>query len=334
MNSTSKCFRHSTKEYVKEFEQDYIKDNYLERVADEFKSNPGKHPGALLLDSSLISPTHYDYKIIECGKYVQVYQYLNKKTSQKDKKEKTMIDYDYLFTKREFTYSHDKKYIELKNINRSKFQLQRIVKTNENKFKTFITLTFSENVKSIEEANKKFDIWRTKIKSIFKDFCYCGVPEFQKRGAVHYHLLTNLEIDKIYQYTRRGNITETKIIIPQKDFTIKQLQKMTSRQRQKCFDVKYWSYGFSSVYPLENINVVGYLTKYMTKDIDNRLWGKRKYLYSMNLNRPKEALIDSDKSNEYSKIFEVEMLYNQQYQKVYYDKLGDPILFTEFKLGE
>ena len=113
MNS---IYKYSTKEVVPYEESDYIKDNYLERVADEFESNPGKHPGALLLDSSLISQSYYDYKIIECGKYVQVYQYLNKKASQKDKKEKTMIDYDYLFTKREFTYSHDKKYIVLTNI--------------------------------------------------------------------------------------------------------------------------------------------------------------------------------------------------------------------------
>lgn len=318
MNSTSKCFRHSTKEYVKELEQDYIKDNYLERVADEFKSNPGKHPGALLLDSSLISQSYYDYKIIECGKYVQVYQYLNKKASQKDKKEKTMIDYDYLFTKREFTYSHDKKYIELKNINRSKFQLQRIVKSNETIFKTFITLTFKEDkYKDIELANKKFNIWRRNIKRLKSDFKYVCVPEYQKRGVVHYHLLTNID----YNDSTLLSKEERRIY-----------NKKSGWQIGK--DIKGWIYGHNMAKKMDNINVVGYITKYMTKDIDNRLWGKRKYLYSMNLNRPKEAFIDSDRPNEYSKIYQVEMLYNQQYQKVYYDKLGDPILFTEFKLGE
>lgn len=326
-------YGHTSKTYVKSNEESkYIKENYLERVEREFKEIPEKHPGALLLDSSLITPTQYDYKIIECGKYFQIYKYENKKTSQKDKREKTMIDYDYLFTKRENIYSQDKKYIQVKNINRSVNQVKRLVKTNEEVFKTFITLTFADNVTDITDANKKFDIWRTKIKSIFKDFCYVGVPEFQKRGAVHYHLLTNLEIEKIYQYTRRGKITETQLIIPQKEFTEKQLKKMTREQKKHCYNVKYWSYGFTSVYPLENINVVGYLTKYMTKDIDNRLWGHRKYFYSMNLKRPKEILIDSDIAKEYSRIFLIENLYDLKYQKIYFDKCENEIQFFEYKL--
>ena len=107
---------------------------------------------------------------------------------------------------------------------------------------------------------------------------------------------------------------------------------MTLDQRKKCYDVKYWPYGFTSVFPLSNINVIGYITKYMTKDIDTRLWGKRRYLYSMNLIRPKEILIDEDISREYSKIFELEKIYNIEYQKTYYDIYENPIVFTEYKL--
>ena len=38
---------------------------------------------------------------------------------------------------------------------------------------------------------------------------------------------------------------------------------------------------------MKDINIIGYLSKYMTKDIDNRLFGKRRYLYSQNLVKPK-----------------------------------------------
>lgn len=312
----STIFRHtSSNSYIGE-EKEYYQEEVTKWAREDFKSNGWKHPGALLLDSSLISQSQYDYKIIECGKYVQVYQYLNKKTSQKDKKEKTLLDYDYLFTKKENIHSQDKKYIMLKNVNRSKFQLQRIVKANEEVFKTFITLTFEDEIyKDIELANKKFNIWRRNIKRLKSDFKYVCVPEYQKRGVVHYHLLTNIDYN---------------------DFSLLSKEERHIYNKKSGWqigrDIKGWIYGLNMAKKMDNINVVTYITKYMTKDIDNRLWGKRKYLYSMNLNRPKEALIDNERPIEYSKLFTVEALYDLQYQKVYYDKLGEPIFFREFKL--
>ena len=163
-----------------------------------------------LLDSSLISATKnkYQTKIISCGDYIQVY-YFNKTKTKKDKnlslidkQKKKIIDNDFLFKEENFYKKDEPKTIEYKNIMRSKFNLQRIVKSNENDFITFITLTFKDNITNIEFANKKFHSWRTKIKSIFPNFKYVCVPEFQKRGAVHYHLLTNIEINKIYKYIR------------------------------------------------------------------------------------------------------------------------------------
>ena len=40
--------------------------------------------------------------------------------------------------------------------------------------------------------------------------------------------------------------------------------------------------------------VVGYISKYMTKDIDDRLFGHRRYFYSRNLEIPKESFVDMD----------------------------------------
>lgn len=295
--------------------------NYLYRkyLLDKMISNPHESVGCLLLDSSLIIPTQYNYKVIECGDYMQVYRFKNIKQLKGNKEKKILLDNDNLYKKENINKKYDLKIIEYKNILRSKFQLQRIVKSNENEFKTFITLTFSDNIKDVEFANKQFDIWRTKIKSIKKDFKYVCVPEFQKRGAVHYHLLTNLEIDKEYQYTRRNKDIKVKLIIPQKDKTSQ-------------YDVKYWSYGFTSVYPLKNINVVGYITKYMTKDIDNRLWGKRKYLCSHNLIMPKVVYLDSRKTNEYSKLFLIENLYTIKYKNSYLDYDGNDIECIEYKI--
>ena len=85
---------------------------------------------------------------------------------------------------------------------RSKFQLQRLIKSNEKEFKTFITLTFAENNKDIdiEYANKKFKSFITQVKENKKNssmFVYLNIKKKRKKfgfRVIHYHLLTNLEI--------------------------------------------------------------------------------------------------------------------------------------------
>lgn len=281
----------------------------------------------ILLDNSLIIATQQkrvDLKIIDCGNYKQIY--FNKKIKlKKDKNLEKFKDPNKITllrdNKKHFKNkgSSELKHIELKNINRSKFELLRLVKTNEIEFKTFITLTFEDNITSIETANELFHVWRTKIKSIKKDFKYVCVPEFQKRGAVHYHLLTNLEIEKEYSTIRRNKIFKTKLIILQKD-------------KKNQYDVKYWPYGYSSVFNLKNINVVGYISKYMTKDIDNRLWGKRRYLYSLNLKRPYS--LDLDLSNlEDFKIYTdlITDEYKLEYESFYTDFTDTDVLYQEFR---
>lgn len=273
---------------------------------------------SLLLDNSLITPCNkkrVDMKLIDCGDYKQVY-YLSKMTLKKDDRVEKFKDLNKICistigtsTKKRESKNELKK-IELKNILRSRFEMQRLVKTNEKIFKTFITLTFADNITDIKEANKKFDIWRTNVKSLYKDFAYLCVPEFQKRGAVHYHLLTNLDIKQ-----------NPLIIIPQKG-------------KKSQYDVKYWSYGFSSVFDMKDINVVGYISKYMTKDVDNRLWGHRRYFYSQNLKKPET--IELDLSNpEHWKIY-LELLtddYKLEYSKEYTDFLQNDIIYEEYKLS-
>ena len=274
-----------------------------------------KHVSASLLDSSLISTTKdkiYTHKIVECGDYYQVYTYQDKKI----KKDQNMVKMNDIKIVNTDTLSKKEnvnkiKTIELKNILRSKFSMQRLIKANETIFKSFITLTFKENVTDIESANKSFKNWRDSItrnlKSQKKEFSYVCVPEFQKRGAVHYHLLTNLDVKE-----------NSDLIILQED-------------KKTQYDVKYWNKGYSSVYSMKDINVVGYLTKYMTKDIDNRLWGKRRYLYSMNLKQPNTIYIDINTDSDNSKLSFIELFYKEKFKNIYCDKVGQIIEFNEYK---
>jgi len=265
----------------------------------------------ILLDSSLITTTNkkkYHIKLIDCGDYVYAYKYefKTKKDKNLERMNKKKIDFDYLFKKENFSKKQKLKTIEYKNILRSKFNLQRLVKANEQEFKTFITLTFADNITDLTYANERFNDFCTRVRRVKPDFKYVCVPEFQRRGAVHYHLLTNLEVNK-----------DVNIIIPQEG-------------KEKQYDVRFWKHGFTSVFLLENINVIGYISKYMTKDIDNRLFGRRRYFYSQNLKKPVEYLIDLD-SDDFLIMLELMADKKEVFKNTYLTKSGEAVFFTEYK---
>ena len=294
----------------------------INRVTEEAKADLLGEPGYSLLDSSLIikyknnyydkNPNKlYNCKILKCGDYIQLYFFKNKHFRKKENLENELIK------EKNINRLGEKKFLEYKNILRAKFNLQRIVKSNESVFKTFITLTFEENITDIKEANKQFNYWVSNIrKRRKKDFAYVCVPEYQKRGAVHYHLMTNVEI------------TDTSVIIPQK------LRNKKTSKLKKLYDVVYWNSGYSSVFDLKNIdNVTAYITKYMTKDYDNRLFGFRKYHYSRNLIVPKEEFIDINDLNQFNYLKKLtkgcELKYQNKYKNSY--SLED-VNFIEYKL--
>ena len=253
----------------------------------------------LLLDSRLITGVRlekYTYKVIKCGDYLQVYYYSNPKVHQKEniegldfnniarKKSRSSIDnrklsllqgnkcyaFDYFKTsaicKSKLT---KKKKIEERNIIRAKLNCQRLAKANAKEWRTFITLTYAENMQDVAKSKEDLHNFVKNIKKVKKDFKYIAIPEFQKRGAIHFHLLTNLSLQ------------DNNIIKPQKD-------------NDKYYDVKYWNKGFTSVELMtgDMKKIVGYISKYMTKDnCDERLFNFKRYTSSQNLVRPQVEFI-------------------------------------------
>lgn len=281
------------------------------------ESKPGvKRPGALLLDSKLITATNsegYNIKLVDCWDYIQVYCYEKKKKKKHDSDDLNLIkNFDVVASEKPTKEKKDVKVgniIETRNIIRSKLQCQRLAKANANDWETFITLTFAENEQSIENANRKFKNFHDMIKRVKKDFKYLCIPEFQKRGAIHYHLLTNISIN------------DKKLIYSQSD-------------NPKFKHIKYWNLGFDSIEVIKGDikKIVGYISKYMTKDIDNRLFGHRRYFYSNNLNKPLENYIDTDIVRDFNfyqkKIQEFEPIYHNDYVNPYDNST---VSFLEYK---
>lgn len=287
---------------------------------NETTSEGVKHPAAPLLDSSLISKYEdverriiYDVKIIHCGDTYQIYKF-DKTRSKENKKDRDIpiipkvsikdIDTDNLY---KLDRVEEVKPILLSNAIRSNLNCQRIAKANRDNWESFITLTFKENITDIVYANKIFNAWVSNVRKLKKDFKYIAVPEFQKRGAVHYHILSNLGKE------------DTNIIIPQKERTEK------TKDLTTLFDVKYWSRGFARVDFIKGDykKIYSYICKYMTKDIDDKLFGKHRYFNSQNLNKPREEYLDLTNERDLKHFNDIinnsSIDYSSQYKDIYTD---------------
>jgi hypothetical protein len=179
------------------------------------------------------------YKIIVSGNILELMSIIRPKPGQQKGIKRKNLD----IKKDNFSKRDD-------NVRRASSNLRRLIRSNSDLI-TFITLTFAKNLKDIKIANKFFQSFIKKMKKIYPDFKYIAVPEFQKRGAVHYHLLCNIN-----DY------------LPNKSLA------------------KIWNHGFVNIKKVKNSKIDTYLSKYLTKDIDNRLFGHRLYLYSQNCIKP------------------------------------------------
>lgn len=274
-----------------------------------------------LLDSSLkskyfkkeLKEKRYNIKLIDCGNFIRIYKFENDKykidSSFKKDLNLKKIDTDTLVKK-----SNLSKYKSINIINaiRSNNSIQCLARANSSIWTTFITLTFKDNITDISFANKKFNQFISNVRKLKPNFKYLAVPEFQKRGAVHYHLLSNLNYND-------------GVIIPQKN------KKGNAVNIDSIYDIKYWSFGFCRVDFISGNfkKIFSYLTKYMTKDIDNRLFSKKRYLFSLNLTRPiinycNETDIDFIFNKINDKIIDFESEYLDKYTNT-------SIKFIEFK---
>lgn len=204
----------------------------------------------------------YKTKIIISGSFIEEYIYQNeitlgrkavrrKKRKNKPKEEQT----------------------EMRSgaLRRTRMTIMRLVNSNPD-FITFLTLTFDENkfenkkdITEFEKCNYLFMTFIQRLKYNFLGIKYLAVPEFQgdyyfrtniKKefgGAIHYHLLLN--------------------------------QMVGTKKIEKV-----WRHGFVKINKIKSINNVGlYVSKYLSKESFNRKYfGKKKFFYSRNLNRPQE----------------------------------------------
>lgn len=304
----------------------------VRRVVLYRKETMNKNKETTILDSSLNTCNYlnrpifkyqynYNIKVIDLQGYKQVYIYplqqhkLLKGYEKNDFKDLDLItESNYIENFNENEKKQSK--IDFKNVMRAKLKCQRLIKANDKVWKTFITLTFKENITDLSIAYKKLSNCLRYIKSRIKnDFKWVCIPEYQKSGRVHYHLITNIELNDTH------------------------LVSIQNSSGQFYYHLKLWEkIGFNSIEEIkdkdgnDNKKICGYISKYMTKQyIEDSFFNKNRYYSSQNLNRPKDYYIDTN-SEKGQNLFE-ELLRDNYiiYTNDYKDTFDNQIQFFELK---
>lgn len=125
-----------------------------------------------------------------------------------------------------------------------------------------LTLTYRENITDLERAWKDFHAFNRKMKKRYKErWQYVCVPEFQKRGAVHFHLAIKgwLNVNVVRRLWRdvvgQGNID----ITPPSKYKLRHTKRTNTSWNPK--------------------KIANYLAKYITKK-DAVAFNKRRYTSS------------------------------------------------------
>lgn len=195
--------------------------------------------------------------------------------------------------------------IEKRSLSKTRRLLIDLIENNEDKFNTFITLTFKEEIEDIDVAYNYLKNYllgcKRYCKSKVKPFYYLAVPEIQKQRAkktgkyvIHFHLITNIEVGS----ARIPERPEKEIDGP----------NHKGRVKIKYYDLIGWDSGLSLAIPIvrtEQFRLSLYLTKYLYKDLDDRFYGRQKVLHSNNLKVPEmiylineEEIMNFKKQNE------------------------------------
>lgn len=193
----------------------------------------------------------YNKKCVISGDVIEIYEYENSIVEGYKDNRKTVRG-------RSSSASEEDKIINRnKTYTRARTNVRRLINSNINSDSKFVTLTFKDNVTNIQQANYEFKKFRQRLESkISYKLQYVAVVEFQKRGAIHYHVVM---------------------------FNLKYISNKLLRE--------IWGQGYIKINKIKNCDNVGaYVCKYMTKDscFDERLQGQKMYFSSRNLKKPIE----------------------------------------------
>lgn len=246
-------------------------------------------------------------KIIKSGDVIEVYEY-----SEGYLKGYKLTENEINNRRRSSESDSDDTDSRERSLKRAKANLRRLVNSNIGRHgkeftAKFLTLTFKENVQDIEQANYEF----VKFIKRLNYYCfgtkkanlkYTCVIEFQKRGAIHYHVI-------IYNmpFVKANDIA------------------------------KVWGNGFIKINKIDDVDNVGaYVAEYLGqaekgqgKNIeDDRLRGQKSYFSSRGLLKSVEITDKEIVEQVAAVLLNQEPVYSVAYENEY---LGD-VVYKQYNL--
>jgi len=243
------------------------------------------------------------HKIIKSGDIIEIYEYSVGYLKGYTLTDNELINRTYSESNPDDTDSRER------SLKRAKANLRRLINANVGQYgkeftAKFLTLTFKDNVTDLDKANYEFEKFIKRLNyhcfgTKKANLKYTCVVEFQKRGAIHYHII-------IYNipYIKANDIANV------------------------------WCNGFIKINKIDDVDNVGaYVGEYLGqaekgqgKNIeDDRLRGQKTYFSSRGLFRPLEvtdkkiveqvATVLLNKKPTYSANFENEYLGNIIYKQ-------------------
>ena len=157
----------------------------------------------------------------------------------------------------------------------------------------FVTLTFEDNVRDIDKADRKLKYFIKKLREEYGEVSWIGVRELQKkRNVIHYHLL--LKNETILNYFNYNKIKPP----------IKKGKYYVGCEKQKEYErfiqSKFWKYGFVKWMKINFVDDTGaYLCKYMSKgDIEEMKWLENRRLILKSADIKKITALDYNQNRD------------------------------------
>lgn len=195
-------------------------------------------------------------------------------------------------------------YLNLKHTaRRARQTLYDICKCND--FQFFVTFTYDPEKKerlNDEVTRRTFSVWANNMRRYYPNMYYIAVPEYHKKGGIHYHMLV-------------GGI---------KWEDLKPKFWKLDKNGTPVYNVTAWTWGYSTVTRIKNGEAAKhYVCKYITKQhFDERFFGKRRFHTSHNIVRPTTYRAESDDGSIWGSLnlnlWQVKYLHKRKHYGVFY----------------